>query len=181
MNDMNLRNFIKKIGKYYQLVLGYGLGQNDTIKEIFKVSNILDECDNPITNQELIEYNLFILEKYLKYKMVFTSTTNKKSHIIIPLCFVKEIFNSKKTITSDVIKIFAIRNFLLEDEIEFFDIFIDSFIKLSDIGGEYIYDGNYNNNNYSIIPIRLCKYDLLSELLATLPYQQLKNKTLIKE
>ena len=178
---MNLRNFIKKIGKYYQLVFGYGLGQNDTIKEIFKVSNILDECDNPITNQELIEYNLFILEKYLKYKMVFTSTTNKKSHIIIPLCFVKEIFNSKKTITSDVIKIFAIRNFLLEDEIEFFDIFIDSFIKLSDIGGEYIYDGNYNNNNYSIIPIRLCKYDLLSELLATLPYQQLKNKTLIKE
>ena len=170
--DINLNNYMEKIGDAYQLILSYDKGKEFAINEIYKANAIINEFGETINNASVLYYNIFLLEKELKYSMVFTSTTNKKNEVIIPLHFVKEIFSSKKTITSDVIMLLTLRNYLFEERNNFLDSFKDSFIKLSEIEAEYIFNGKLNNDNYNIIPIRLGSEDLLQNILATLPFKE---------
>lgn len=170
--DVNLNNYMEKIGNAYQLILSYDKGKEFAINEIYKASAIIDSNGECISNENVLKYNIFLLEKELKHCMVFSSTINKNNKIIIPLNFVKEIFDSENTITSDVILLFTIRDLIFEEQINFLDCFKDSFIKLSDIGADYIYENRLNNDNYNIIPIRLSNEDLLSNVLATLPFKE---------
>ena len=104
--------------------------------------------------------------------MVFTSTTNSKNKIIIPLHFIEKIFNSKTTITPEMISLFNISSLIFEEKNSFLDYIKNSFVKLSEIDAEYIYNGNINNDNYSIIPIRLNQENYLTDILATLPFKE---------
>jgi len=178
--NISFKEFMSEIGKSYQLVLGYDKGKENMINDIYRANSIIDKNGEAINIDDVFNYNLFLLQDILECRMVFTSIDNPNTQIIIPMCFIETMFNSKYTITSDIIKLFKIREFILEDKVEFFDCFDESFIKLSDIGAEYIYDGKLNNDNYKVVPIRLGKEKILTELLVNVPYQQLKNKMLIK-
>lgn len=164
--ESNVKKMIKELSKNYMLFLCYNNG-NEIIKDIFKVSAIVDKNDEIISYDTLVKYNLFLLEKEYGFKLVFSS---KNSSVIIPLHYIESIFNNN-SITSELLLYLAVSKYLL-DEDKVSEIVNKNSIKLSKINAEYVYNGSLNNDNYSIMPIKLKNEITLSDLLVNVTKEE---------
>lgn len=164
--ESNVKKMIKELSKNYMLFLCYNNG-NEIIKDIFKVSAIVDKNDEIISYDTLVKYNLFLLEKEYGFKLVFSS---KNSSVIIPLHYIESIFNNN-SITSELLLYLAVSKYLL-DEDKVSEIVNKNSIKLNKINAEYVYNGSLNNDNYSIMPIKLKNEITLSDLLVNVTKEE---------
>ena len=59
--NVNLNNYMEKIRNSYMLVLSYGSEKNSIIKEIYTADLIVDKNYNTVSNNKVLEYNIFLL------------------------------------------------------------------------------------------------------------------------
>lgn len=164
-----MKNLYKQLSQNYHLILTYGEDNEYTIFDVYKAKKIIDNSYQKITEEDLIEQNLFILDK--DYYMAFSGNN---SEIIIPIKYVEPIFNSDKTITRDTLAFYVINKLILEDDKKLSDYFKNNYIKLDSLNAEYTYKGRLNNNNYEIVAVRLGKPYLLTDELVNKSHEKLK-------